>query len=109
MSQGANFVNHLSALHREMDSAKEEVRVLEQRQSKIRRQIEDKWRSKSEAERLACHQPNTAGRIAEIRQEHHLAIAPAVAELTQVKEKLRSLNQKINEKRQECQNLVRNY
>ena len=82
MSGGSNVLNQLSALHREIDLAKEEVRGLEQQQGEIRRQMDEKWRLKCDDERSVCHQPNATARITEIRQQHQTSIAPVVAELT---------------------------
>jgi chromosome segregation ATPase len=106
MNQGNHISNQLSALHRQIDAARQELGQLEQKKQDIKMRQEEASREKAVRMREVSGLPDSVQRISALTHEMHGTLSAFFTDLGRVNEEIRTLERKIEEKKRECERLV---
>ena len=108
MNQGNNVSNQLSALHRQIDVARQELGQLERNKQDIKMKQEQASREQAVRLREASGVTNSVQRISALNHEMHGTLSAFFRDLGRVNEEIRTLERKIEEKKRECERLLQN-
>ena len=108
MNQGNNVSNQLSALHRQIDVARQELGQLERNKQDIKMKQEQASREQAVRLREVSGLPDSVQRISSLNHEMHWTLSAFFRDLGRVNEEIRTLERKIEEKKRECERLLQN-
>ena len=108
MNQGNNVSNQLSALHRQIDVARQELGQLERNKQDIKMKQEQASREQAVRLREVSGLPDSVQRISTLNHEMHGTLSAFFRDLGRVNEEIRTLERKIEEKKRECERLLQN-
>ena len=108
MNQGNNISNQLSALHRKIDAARQELGQLERKKQDIKMKQEEASREKAIRICEVSGLPDSVQRISALTHEMHGTLSTFFRDLGRVNEEIRTVERKIEEKKRECERLLQN-
>ena len=100
------FANNIVALQREIEQDRNQVRQLEQQREDLKRTQMAKSDRKSQRMRELADHPDAVNLMRQLEREMQIDVGFFLNRLTEMNREIRNLEQRINEKNEECHRLM---